>query len=244
MGYAHLSDGEIMEILNDLSNNITYKAISGKYNIDINSCCELAKLYGITQIRRKERLKQYERIIELYNEGFNYSEIGRIVGCSRAGVTQILDRLGIPRKHGKRNKNIVKRDMEIVRLYQTGNYTLVELAKMFNLTDKYVGIIINGSLHRSNDKFLDVRDDLVDEMVNSGKTNREISQEMNIPRMTIAAHIINQNYHKRIAERNNKIFELYRTGDYTQSELAKMFNLSTQSISAIIRQYKNNNNIR
>ena len=240
MGYSHLTDEEIMDILNDFSNNITYREISEKYNIDINSCCALAKMYGITQDRRKARLKLNERVIELYQEGYNYSEIGKIAGCSRTSVTQILDRHGVPRHHGKRNKDIVKRNMEIARLYQSGNYTHVELGKMFNMPYKSIGMIINETLHRSSDKSLDTRDDKVNNMLNEGKTNREIGNELNIPKTTIASHIINQNFHKRISERNDKIVELYQSGNYTKKELAVMFDLSVNSISNIIRKNKNN----
>ena len=244
-GYSHLTDEEIMNILNDLSNNLKYKDISEKYNISIAACRALAKRYGIIDAKRKERLKQNEKIIELYNEGYSYTEIGRIVGRDHSDVIHILDRYGIPRYHKrKRNVDVIKRNEEIVRLYQTSNYTHVELGKMFNLSYDYITQIINNTLHISNDKMLDIRDDKINDMVNEGKTNKEIAQIMNMTRKTIEAKIINDNYHKRLNERNEEIFNLYQSGNYTRQELADMFNLTAQTISNIIRKYKNNNNIK
>lgn len=240
MGYSHLSSEEIKEIINDLANNISYNEIIEKYNIDRNACSALAKQYGITQIKRKKRLELNKRVIELYNQGYNYSEIGRICGCTHSSVTQILDRHGIKRKHNKRSEDILKRNEKIISLYQTGQYTQPELGEMFNLSYTYVGVIINQTLNISNDDFLDARDNKVNELINNGKTNLEISKELNVPKMTIASNFINQNYRKRIKERNEEIFKLHQSGDYTKKELAEMFNLSRQTISTIISKYKNN----
>ena len=240
MGYSHLTDEEIMELLNDISNDIPHKEISKKYNVTIFDISNISKINGIIDVRRKERLKQNNRIIELYQEGYNYAEIGRAVGCSGTGVRKILDKFGIPKRDEKqRNENIVKRNEEIIRLYQTGNYTRHELGEKFNLSHSYIGQIINESLHISNDKSLDMKFTKINNMISNGKTNEEIGKEMNISKRLVASiYYNNQNYQNKIKERNDKIFALYQTGNYTQRKLCKMFNLSRGYMSKIISNYK------
>ena len=239
MGYSHLTDEEIMEVLNDISNGVLYKDIAEKYHIDNDSCKILAKRYGITQARRKERLKQNDRIIELYQEGYNYAEIGKIVGCSHSNVTQVLDKYGIPRYRKRRNVDIIKRNDEISKLYQTGNYTMQELGDMFDLSYTYIGQVITRTLHVSSDKYLDIRDAKVSDMVNEGKTNKEISQELSISKNTVASEYYNnQNHRKRMNKRNAKIVELYRSGNYTMRELGDMFDLTKSTIYRIILKYR------
>lgn len=241
MGYINLTDEEMMELVNDISNNVPHKELSEKYNVTIADIHLISKKSGIVQAKRKERLKFNERVIELYQEGYNYAEISKIVGCSHSNVTQILDRYGIPRHHGRRNKDVIKRNEEIARLYQTGNYTRVELGKMFNLSSSYVGAIINETLHKSTDRSLNVKDDTINNMINEGKTNIEISQALNVPKTTLSSMYYNQNYRNRNNERDAKIIELYKSRNYTQMELANMFDLSVTSIANILRKYRNKN---
>ena len=238
MGYSHLTDEEIMELLNDLSNEVPHKEIEKKYNIDKDSCSVLAKRYGIAQAKRQSRLKQNDRIIELYHEGYTYSDITRLIDCTVSYVTKILDKYGIQRHHTKRNVDIIKREEEIIRLYQSGNYTRQDLADKFNLSYNYICQIISRILHISNDKCIDTTITKIDDMISNGKTNKEISKELNISSKSITTRYCNQNYRKRIKERNDKIFNLYQTGHYTRKELGAMFNLANSTVSNIISEYR------
>ena len=241
MGCSHLSDEEMMELVNDISNDVPHKDISEKYNVTLSDIRNISKINGIIDVRRKERLKQNKRVIELYKEGYNFAEIGRVVGYDRKSVAHILDRLGVQRKHGKRNIDVVKRNIEIAKLYRSGNYTRQELADKFDLSYNYICQIISLTLHISSDKYLYIKDTKINDMINEGKTNTEIRQGLNVLKTTLSPMFYKQNYQDKNKERNDKIFELYQTGNYKQIKLCEMFNLSRGQISKIILKYENIN---
>lgn len=56
-----------------------------------------------TGIKRKFSKAEIYKIIELYNSGLNSQKVSELIGCSRAGISNIINKNGLTRNHKERD---------------------------------------------------------------------------------------------------------------------------------------------
>ena len=183
----------------------------------------------------------YDRILQLNKDGYDSSEISKIVGVTATRVRQILLENGI-RSINKRYLNFSEEDCrKIVQLYREG-ISAVKIGKMFGCSKNPITKI----LHENGIELDTVlraipKDDYykVIDMYNSGLTQREIAniygcsanvvynimRQMNIPARP-------NGLTKEYAE---QMYELYSNG-MKLPEIAELYNVEQHTVGRVLKR--------
>lgn len=194
-------------------------------------------------------------VVELFNlyktGNYSQSELADRFNTTKSAIQGIihgkswkhldLDLDNVPRR--KSPKFLSNKEMhEIIKMYLTkDDYSMNYLSEIFNVTIGCIHSLIKN--HQSSVELPILNnEDIVNKVLNlfdSGKPVSKISKEVNLSKKLIL-YILekngrNANYFIKLSDEDNrKILELFKTGKYTKTKLADMFNVDRKIIRNII----------
>lgn len=120
-------------------------------------------------------------IIDLWHKGYNITEIGKHLGCTRQYASYILNENGIhPKKHYKMRLRKVETQSELVEMFRNGetyqsisDKTGIKLTTLYSYIARHVAREERRALKKP-------KADDVERLFFEGKRNRQISRELNI----------------------------------------------------------------
>lgn len=198
-----------------------------------------------------------DQIVEMRKQGASYKEIKKALGIREALVAKVLREKGMTNnqeinkviEERKKQEND-KRDNGIIQMKKSGA-TYIEIMEEYNIGIETIRKILNKERQdkiekapeerqeekRKQQEERDRRDKRIVEMRKSGKTIKQIAEEINVSQET-ARKIINRNIDDKEIEqakidRNAKILEMRENGD-AYKKIAEEFAISQETVRRIL----------
>lgn len=237
---AYERNKKIKEMLN--AGN-TLREISEKFNISKTLPSLLKNNYEDIQNRLLEKIRTYEKVIELYKEGYTVSEIAEKMGTTKQNISRILKLGNVSRESGgisKRRERIVKKIKEMTEQ----GITLERISEKLGISemsvrkyayDEGIELISETSLRVTRLKEQAI------ELKKQGMTQVEIAEKLGLSQGYVSKFLLDENIRTRLKEeeyreRDQKIYEEYQKG-LTVKELSEKFNLTEINIRRILYKF-------
>lgn len=184
-----------------------------------------------------------KQIIKLYQSGnYTQTELAKMFNTSPASVSRIVNKPEFKKCKENRKNPKEEQNKQIIKLHETGNYTMQELAKMFDTSQSSVSRIIHKPDPKKSKKCSKTysRDIQIIKLYETGNySQKELAKMFGLSQSNMSC-ITNKSEFKKskVHRRDKQIIELYETGDYTQTALAKMFGMTRANMSLIINKIK------
>ena len=240
--------------------NLIPREISEKLGLAITRVREIIKLSGATktdqQIAERKEQKTIQsmekhnaqRIAEMYTvEGMTVKKIAIAQGINEKTVIKMLDHMKVEKRSSKDyehdKSHLTKdRDDEIVRLYEEEHFSSIQIAEKMDLNKTTILRVLEkrGTERRSKEDYLTDTDEntkkKVIDMFNKGRSESEISEELQIPEYLIinliASHKRGQTMRVFSDSEEIELLKRYHLGE-TREELAEEYGISTGLINLI-----------
>ena len=189
-------------------------------------------------------IKRNNKIIELYKKGYNLNQIAIPLNIDRESARQVLIKKGIYKYPGLYNESKIKRNNEIIELYNNGK-TLKEISEIVKLSYYPVkNLLKNKGLYISHKLTNDLaikRNKEIFKLYKSGKSPANIAEKMNLEYnsvrgILIKAGIYNFNAPRdrsKYEKRNKKIVKLYQSGKSLRF-IAEVVDLNPLSVRDVL----------
>lgn len=189
-------------------------------------------------------IKRNKKIIELYKKGYNLNQIAIPLNIDRESARQVLIKHGIYKYPGLYNEEKIKRNAEIVELYNNGK-TVKEISEIVKLSYYPIkNLLINKGLyvsHKLTNELAVKRNKIIFKLYKSGISPSRIAERMNLEYSSVRGILIKASLYKfnaprdrsRNEKRNKIIVKLYESGKSLKS-IAEKMDLSSVSIRDIL----------
>ena len=181
-------------------------------------------------------------------------EISKIFNISKKVITQIATGKSFGYVcselnediHNLKQKLIDERNEYIISLFDKG-YTITQISKITEYSKSIVEKCVykyRNTVKENKEKYQDIYNKVF-ELNSKGFNNSQISKKLNISGSTVKRYLTGENnpykelpYKKITEDIKNDIIKLYFNENNTFSKIAEKYNVSTNTISTVINNYK------